>query len=269
MNRPTFVHLLLLAALAWPLPSFGVLGDETQKPPPVVPVEGAGLPAPAEQIKEPVPPKPAEPPVVEALLPRPSAPILDQTSVLKPEAAVELSAHLLAARAQGVHVYLLTVPSLGVVPSKQSEKLEALGERYAREWTNNVTGAVVVFDDEGGLMTVGISPEAKRRFSDFVIELAIQESMRQAPESGLARDRLVFASEVVTDALVKLEIKYRNDIGRQRKANIVMTLLALLGLGLVIQSTLRGGKKPAPAVNEPQDRATVPPESEGKTPPSV
>lgn len=268
MNRTTLVPLLLLAALAWPLPSFGVLGDETQKPPPVVPVEGVGLPAPVDAIKEPAPPKPVEP-VAAPLLPRPSTPILDQTSVLKPDAATQLSAHLLAARARGVHVYLLTVPSLGVVPSKQSEKLEALGERYAKEWTKDVTGAVVIFDDEGGLMTVGISPEAKRRFSDFVIELAIQESMKQAPDSGLARDRLVFASEVVTDALVKLETQHRKDAGRQRKANIVMALLALLGLGLVIQSTLRSGKKSAPAASAPEDRTAVPPEAESKTPPSV
>ncbi len=213
--------------------------------------------APPDEAKTPAVPKLAVP-AEEPLLTRPPGPILDQAHVFRPETAERLAAHLTAARAQDVWVYVLTVPTLRVLPSRQKEKLEGLAKSYAKTWLPESVGAVLIFDDEGGLMSAEISPEAGHRFSDVAIQIALAEPLSKIQMEGLSREKLDKSATAVTDILCKLQTKYLEETRRQRKANIIMGGIALLGLGMALWSATAGAKKTAPADPESEISAQPP-----------
>ena len=232
----------LLAALAL-LPS-APAQDETQK------IEGAPSTNPVVTGLPAAPPEPV-----------PLAPagfILDQANVLLPEAAARLSARLTAASAADVHIYVVTFRTLGVAPSKQEEKLNARAKDFMKAWAPQKVGAMVVFDDEGGLMTVYPSPATEKRFTTFAVESAMREPLIAIQQSGLARDKLERSAEVVADTHVPLQTKWIADTRRQRTSNLIMGAVALLGIGLAIYSAI--AKPKAPALPSPRGDSEPPPD---------
>ena len=210
------------------------------------------------------PPNPTEPPKPtvpeeEPLLPVPAGPILDQAGVLRPDAVARLTAALSAARTQDVWVYVLTVPSLRVLPSKQKEKLEALAKRYIDAWAPRTVGAILLFDDEGGLMSLQTSKEAEDRFSAVAIQIGIEERLVKLRTEGLAREKLEQMALIATDALGQLQSQYVADSARQRRTNLLMGGLALIGVGLAVWSALAGSKPSAPATDAPDPEKIPPP----------
>jgi hypothetical protein len=197
-------------------------------------------------------------PVEEPLLPVPSGPILDQGGVLQPDAVERLTAILTAARAKDVWVYMLTVRSLRVLPSRQQSTLEALAKRYVKAWTPKTVGAVVIFDDEGGLMFAETSEEADQRFSDVAIRIALEERMSSLKTDGLARDKLEKSAQIIAEVLCQFQTQYMEDSRRQLKINVIMGGLALLGAALAVWSAFQGSKNPTPA-NAVPDLETKPP----------
>ena len=185
---------------------------------------------------------PALPP--EPVPPAPEGLILDHANVFLPEAAARLSAQLTSARAADVHVYVVTFRTLGVVASKQEEKLRARAKDFIKAWTTKKVGAVVLFDDEGGLMTVELTPETERRFTGFAVEAALREPLGRIQESGLARDKLERSAQAIVETLVPLQAKWVKDTRRQRTSNLIMGAVALLGIGLAIYSAIAKPKAP-------------------------
>lgn len=194
----------------------------------------ATLPARAEETF-PVPPAPA-------------SHVLDQAAVILPEVVARLSARLVAAKAEGVQVYVATVPSLKVLPSKQSERLEKMANSYCTAWAGQSVGAVLLFDDEGGLMTVVTSKAAEKRFTTFLLEKAFREELAKIPPSAISREKLERSGWIVVDTLARLEKEAARRDRSQLIGNVIMGALALLGVSLAIFSAVSGTSTPPPVV---------------------
>jgi len=191
----------------------------------------------------------AEDAPVSAIPPAPVSHILDQADVILPEVKARLSTRLVAAKAQAVEVFVVTVPSLKVLPSKQSERLEKLASEYCTAWAGKNVGAVLLFDDEGGLMTVVTSKTAEKRFTAFLLEKEFREALAKIPPSAISREKLERSGWIVVETLSRLETEAARRDRSQLIGNIVMGALALLGLSLAVYSAVSGGaSKPTPAV---------------------
>lgn len=182
----------------------------------------------------------------EPLPPVPASHVLDQADVILPDTEARLSTRLVAAQAQKVWVYVVTIPSLKVLPSKQAERLEKLANDYCTAWTPDRIGALLLFDDEGGLMTVVTSKEAEKRFSSFLLEKEFREGLAKIPPSAISREKLERSAWIVVETLSRIEAEAAKSDRRQLIGNLVMGALALLGIGLAIFSAVTG-PKPAPA----------------------
>jgi len=178
--------------------------------------------------------------------PAPASHVLDQADVILPDVEARLSAQFLAARLKGVEVYVVTLPSLGVPPSKQSSELESRATRYCAAWSPKSVGALLLFDDEGGLMTVVTSKKAEERFTTFLLEKEFREGLAKIPPDVISRVKLERSGIVVVETLSRLQAEAVKSDRTKLIGNIVMGSLALLGIGLAIMSAL-AGDKPTPA----------------------
>ena len=186
----------------------------------------------------------------EDIPPIPASHILDLGNVFLPETAKRLSAELTDAQEKGVGVYVVTIPSLKVLPSKQSERLEKLANDYATAWLPKQPGAVLLFDDEGGLMTVVTSKRAEERFSSFILEMEFRQALAKIPPASISREKLQRSATIVAETLSKLEINAAKAERRQWLSNLLMGLLAVAGVGLAVFSYLSGSNT-TPATKEP------------------
>lgn len=194
----------------------------------------------------------------EPIPPAPAGFILDQAGVLLPEATARLSARLTTARASDVYVYVVTFRTLGVLPSKQEERLHFLAKDFAKSWAADKVGAMLLFDDEGGLMTVQFNPETDHRFATFAVEAALREPLGKIQQSGLARDKLEQSAYVIADTLIPLQEKWSKENHRQRIGNFIMGTIALLGIGLIIFSVLNKPKTPTAGAPGPAVKDEAP-----------
>ncbi len=201
------------------------------------------LPAPAPADETPVVPALPREPVPQA----PAGLILDQAHVLLPEIAARLSAKLADARAHDVHVYVATVSSLRVPASKQLERLEELAKDYSNTWNKHTIGAVILFDDESGMITLELSKPTSERFTTFAVEDVLRIPLGEAQKSGLARDKIQRFGEITAVALSKLQEDYLKETHRARIGNFIMGGIALLGIGLTIFSAVAKSNGPSVA----------------------
>ena len=182
---------------------------------------------------------------VTPIPPAPASHVLDQADVILPDVEAKMSARLLAARLQGVAVYVVTISSLRVPPSQQAEALEKLAGKYCAAWNPKQVGALVLFDDEGGLMTVVMSKEAEERFTAFLIEKEFRDGLAKIPSDVISRVKLEHSGIIVADTLARLQSEAAKGDRTKLIGNIVMGLLAVLGIGLAILSALSGPKATA------------------------
>lgn len=182
---------------------------------------------------------------VTSIPPAPASHVLDQADVILPDVEVKMSARLLAARLQGAAVYVVTVSSLRVPPSQQAEALEKLAGKYCAAWSPKQVGALLLFDDEGGLMTVVTSKEAEERFTAFLLEKEFREGLAKIPGDVISRVKLERSGIIVADTLARLQSEAAKGDRTKRIGNLVMGLLAVLGIGLAILSALSGPKAAA------------------------
>ena len=202
----------------------------------------AALPARAQQSPTAELVAPVE---VTSIPPAPASHVLDQADVILPDVEVKMSARLLAARLQGAAVYVVTVSSLRVPPSQQAEALEKLAGKYCAAWSPKQVGALLLFDDEGGLMTVVTSKEAEERFTAFLLEKEFREGLAKIPGDVISRVKLERSGIIVADTLARLQSEAAKGDRTKRIGNLVMGLLAVLGIGLAILSALSGPKAAA------------------------
>ena len=202
----------------------------------------AALPARAQQSPTAELVAPVE---VTSIPPAPASHVLDQADVILPDVEAKMSARLLAARLQGAAVYVVTVSSLRVPPSQQAEALEKLAGNYCAAWSPKQVGALLLFDDEGGLMTVVTSKEAEERFTAFLLEKEFREGLAKIPGDVISRVKLERSGIIVADTLARLQSEAAKGDRTTLFGNIVRGLLAVLGIGLAILSALSGPKAAA------------------------
>jgi hypothetical protein len=169
--------------------------------------------------------------------------IQDSAHVLLPEAAARVSRELVdKAQTGSTYIYVVTVASLNVLPSLQKDRLETVAREYGQAWLADKVGAIILFDDEGGLMTVAPSAATEQKFTSLEIELALGHPLREAQREGLSRDKLERAAFAVSQVLGDFQARALRDEKRQRVANITMAVIALLGVALAVWSALAPSK---------------------------
>lgn len=225
-SRASRVLLPLLAALGLLLPAPAPAADPPAEPP-----------APST-------PAPQTPPPREPLPAKPANHIIDPLHVLTPELTATLGARLTgAARDPGVHVFLLTVPR------HKPEEMAKLAEGLAKTWIKDLIGAIVIFDDETGKVTIATSDRVEHDFSSLTVNMFLRDQLlATSRESGLSRDKLVETATEITAEFSKLKRKTDLEEHRQRVNNLIMGAVALLGIGLAVFSALAKPKNPAAAV---------------------
>ena len=188
--------------------------------------------------------------------PRPADYLLDEAHVFQPEVAHRLVESLkTAAREHAVHVYVLALPTLKVMPSHIREKLEEFRAAAEQTWLEGQVGAVVVFDDESGWATMGVSAEAQRVFSTVAIHLIFEDPQLEPTGKRLTPAKLEASALTLANHFNDLKIKLDDEARRQRTRHIVIGVIAFWGLlggaGLVFK------KRPAPAAPEREETAIL------------
>ena len=168
----------------------------------------------------------------------------------------ELSARLAAAaREKDVHIYLLTVPR------HKTEEVETLGEKLSKTWLKDLLGAVIIFDDDTGKMTVTASDRVEKEFTSLQLNLLLRSTLLTTTRADqLSRDKLFAIANLLASGLVELKASADRETHRGHVSNLIMAVIAIVGIGLALFSALAKPKtaatsasEPAPKVNPPAD----------------
>ncbi len=173
--------------------------------------------------------------------------LLDQGHVFPPEIATRLSERLQAtAREHDVHIYAVTLPTLQVMPSRIKEKLDTLGTAATENWLKDQIGAVIVFDDEAGWVTIGFSDRTEREFSTVTLNALLKDpliGMRKIRESP---KKLEAAAVLLAQVLSDLKDEaVRANRRRAIVQNISIGILLILA-GLAALTSFRKHPKRTP-----------------------
>lgn len=170
-----------------------------------------------------------------ALPPAPSSFILDRGNVLLPGAAATLSQRLrAAAEERGIWVYVVTLPSLGVPPSKQRERLVNMGDLYRSGWLGDRVGVVLLVDDESGAAMVAASDEANRRYPPLQRNILLEEPLRLIGKESLQRDKIEKTALAVVDVISRLQDEERQAKQRDRRVALSMGSVISGGVALLL-----------------------------------
>lgn len=170
-----------------------------------------------------------------ALPPAPSSFILDRGKVLLPESAAVLSQRLrTAAGERGIWVYVVTLPTLEVPPSKQRERLVNLGDFYRDGWLQDRVGVVLLFDDESGAAMVAASDAANRQYPPLQRNMLLEEPLRLIQKESFRRDKIEKTALAVVDAISQLQDEERQAKRRDRLVNLGMGAVISCGIALLL-----------------------------------
>ena len=165
----------------------------------------------------------------------PKSHILDQGKVFNLDATERLTKTLKdCAQVHEVFVFVFTVPTLAVMPSREREKLESLGRETTAAWTKDKVGAVIMFDDEAGWVTVGISDDAEKRFSSVAINMVIRNPLLETRNKRLSPAKLEAAAVVLVNGLTDLKLKSDERERHQKRKRIVFGAILLFALFVLI-----------------------------------
>ena len=156
------------------------------------------------------------------------------------------------ARDHDVHIYVLTVPTLKVMPSHIWEKLEETRVAAEQVWFNGQVGALIIFEDESGSMTLGVSAEAQRVFSTVAINVVLHDPQLEPTMKRISPQKLETFAMTLSNHFTDLKIKADLEIRSQWTRRVIFGVIASCGL-------LLGGagrvfrKRPAPGAPEQKD----------------
>jgi uncharacterized membrane protein YgcG len=191
----------------------------------------------------------------EPLLPRPQNHVLDQAHVLLPEVVASLNAEFTkASRDDSIDIYLLTLPSVKAPAVNRAAKLEEIADKYTAAWIQG-TGALILFDDESGLVSVAFSSQAIQVYSDYALSNQLRSPLQAAQASGLTREKLVRTSRAVLGVMGKLKQQTIIKTSEEHPTiKFIGAFLLLLALVLVIHFSLN--RRPTSLSLEPEQRKT-------------
>ena len=163
----------------------------------------------------------------------------DPARVLTPEATAHLGATLQqAARDHGVEVYVVTFSAV------EKGRLDDIGAKLTSAWTEGVVGAVLVFDDLTGKVTIGTSEETDRKFSPLVLNMRLREPLMAGRRKGLSPEKLERSAILIAEGLAMLNYEARRKARRRLIENVAMGLLVVVVGGFAITRALSGREEP-------------------------
>jgi uncharacterized membrane protein YgcG len=172
---------------------------------------------------------------VPVLPPAPDGMILDKGRVFLPERAAALSERLTAAaRERSIWVYVVTVPSLGVLPSVQKERLSNLAHFYTDGWLREKVGLVLLVDDESGGAIIVASDEANRQFPPLQRNLLMRDPLRFVQRERFLRDKTERTALSIVEVISGMQDEAKKTARRNRIINLVMAVIAISGVSLVL-----------------------------------
>ncbi len=170
--------------------------------------------------------------------------ILDRGQVLLPERAVYLSQRLRAAASErSIWVYVVTLPSLEVPPSKQRERLVNLGDFYRDGWLKGRVGVVLLVDDESGAAMVAASEEANRQYPPLQRNMLLEEPLRDIQKESLRRDKVERTALAVVEVISRLQDEQRRKARRDLLVNLAVAIIVLAGVGVLVFVALAKAKR--------------------------
>ena len=169
--------------------------------------------------------------------PKPENYLSDQGAVFPPDAAQRIE-HALktCARNFDVHIYVVTVPTLNVMPSRVDAKLTELLSAIREEWLQGKVGAIIAFDVEAEQAMLGESEETRNAFSAVSLHLVFADPQIQGGVKRRARERLEATTLAMIQHLSDLRAQEYEDARKQRSANLLFAGIA----GAVVLSALIG-----------------------------
>ena len=167
---------------------------------------------------------------------RPENFLLDQGVVFPREAAQRLEAALTAtARDHDLHVYVMTTPTLRATPSRVGGKASEFLNAIRTEWLNGKVGAVIIFDDEAGLVEMGASEEARRIFPLEELTAIFRDPQLQSRRRRLGAAKLEETVMVLVQRLTELRVKIQDEERSQammKIAGVIAGIVMVAGVGL-------------------------------------
>ena len=163
------------------------------------------------------------PPSIAAEIAVPDRPpdyLMDQGGVLPPEKARKISAALHAcARDYDIHIYVMTLPTLGVLPSRAREKLDEILETAKSKWMTGKAGALLIFDYESGTASMAESEEARRIFSSIAMNLIFADPELQPSRKARYSEQLERGAHALIKRFSNLRMRSVEEEKRRRANN--------------------------------------------------
>ena len=154
--------------------------------------------------------------------PRPENYLLDQGAIFPPDVAQRLEDALkVCARDYDAHIYVVTVPSFKVMPSRIGEKLNELLNATRADWLKEKVGAVIIFDDEAGMAAMGESDKAREIFSPLALNMVFKDPRLQSKKKRSAPEKLAGAVSALIQHFTDLRVKANDEARKRRTINLV------------------------------------------------
>ena len=183
--------------------------------------------------------------------PRPENYLLDQGDVFPSEVEQRIVDALKAcARDYDVHLYVMTMPSLKVMPLRSAERLNQLHSATRTEWLKGQVGVLIIFDDEAGRVLAGESEEARKVFSPSELAMIFNDPKFQNKTKRSGGERLAGTVTLLIQRLTDLRVKSNEKARKRLVMNMVFGAVAgvvvLGGAGFFVMKR-RAAKAAAPS----------------------
>ena len=122
----------------------------------------------------------------------------------------------------------MTLPTLQVMPSRVRDKLDSLGAAATEAWLKDDLGAVIVFDNEAGWVTVFLSERTEKEFSTVALSLMLQNRLLQARKKHLSPDKLEDSAMVLVSGLTELKLSGMQEARRHAVFRYVFLAVFLI-----------------------------------------
>lgn len=166
---------------------------------------------------------------------RPGNFLLDQGVVFSPEARQRLEAALTAtARDHDLHVYVMTTPTLRSTPTRTGGKASEFLNAIRAEWLKGKVGAVIIFDDEAGLVEMGASEEARKILPPAELSEIFRDPRLQSKRRRLGAAKLEETVVVLVRRLTELRVKIQDEAKSQatmKSAGVIAGIVMVAGAG--------------------------------------
>lgn len=175
--------------------------------------------------------------------PRPAGHILDSAHFLTEEIFNRLNTTLeKESKDAGVDVLLLVVPSL------QKNSLDPFTQKVSEVWTSGLFGAVVVFDDGTGRVSIQQSENVTKRFYEFELSVLLKDSMGSKKRPRPSREGLEHTTLSTMSALHELKMRAETNDRDSKKKRVILATVGIIAVLLGIFEYSRRKSRPELAI---------------------